>query len=92
VGDALQASEDRQPREVGVVDPANLEHAVGADLHTVTLSFTARAIDDRAKFAGGGAALLAGAVGMLRRATRLLGLDPGFAHDSNPRPRAADLS
>jgi hypothetical protein len=51
----------REPREVGVVDPAHLEHTVGADVDAVALALAAGAIDDGVVGAGRRAALLAGA-------------------------------
>ena len=80
VGDALEASQNREPREVGVVDAAHLEHTVGADVNAVALPFAARAIDDGMEPPGLGPALFARTIRMSRGLTRLLGLDLGFAH------------
>jgi hypothetical protein len=47
VGEALETPEDRQAREVGVVDAAHLEDVVGADGDAISLPLAAGAIDDR---------------------------------------------
>ena len=53
------AALQRQTREVGVVDAAHLEDAIGADVHAVSLPLAAASIHDRAPFPGLRAALLA---------------------------------
>jgi hypothetical protein len=43
---ALELAEHAELGEVGVVDPAHLEHAEGADLDALGLALALRAIDD----------------------------------------------
>jgi hypothetical protein len=62
----LEAAEKAQCSVVRVVDAADLEDRVGADLDAVALALAASAVDDRAPAPGRRSALLSGPIRMVR--------------------------
>jgi hypothetical protein len=79
---APEPTEQRQAREVCVVDAAHLENTVWANLDAIFLTLTAAVIDDRSVLRCGGLALLTRSIGMLRRAARFLVVQIGICQSS----------
>ena len=73
----LEAAPQSQRLVIGIIDPADLEHGVGAHLDAVALSFAARMINDGQPSRWLGAAPLAGPLGFGGGATGLLSVEAG---------------
>lgn len=85
MSDALEPAEERQAREVGVVNTPDFKHAVRADFDTVPLSFAAGVIDEGPKRSRRRSALFPRALRISGRATCLLALDLRFIHGRDSR-------
>jgi hypothetical protein len=77
---ASELAEQRQAREVDVVDAPDLEHAVGTDFDTVSLSFAPGVIDDGPKSSRRRSAVFPRPLRISGRTTCLLGFDLRFIH------------
>ena len=80
VGHALEPAEERQRREMRVVDAPDLEDGVGADIHAVALAFAPRAIDDRPVSACFCSAIFSRSIGVASSASRFVAIDGCFGH------------
>ena len=76
----LDPAEEREAREVGVVDAPDFEHAVGANFDTVPLPFTPGVIDDGPKRSRRRSAVFPRPLRISGCPTCLFGLDLRFIH------------